>query len=622
MNTRTPLRRMSGPIALLATICVALPAPAAAETQSTPSPTSHRIDAICPPPSPERSGCLGLRLVSDEVGPQSERKTPVVGSLGPGSLLTAYGLSGATPPSTQTIALVDAYDDANAEADLAVFDSRFGLPSCTEANGCFRKVNQKGQTSPLPASSGAEERGWAQEIATDVEVAHGVCQSCRILLVEANSNANGDLYAAEQTAVALGATEISDSWGGQEPKADNSAFNHPGVVITASSGDEGYLDWLTGEPSKAAQYPASSPHVVGVGGTRLLLNAESGAWEGETVWNDGGFNGLELEGAGAGGGGCSTRFAATSWQQSVPDWSSVGCGGMRAVADVSADADPYTGVAVYDSTETPEGEKGWAMIGGTSVASPIVASVFALAGGSHGVAYPSQTLYENLVADPASLHDVTLGSNGECLKRPSKRTGSSTCEASEEASRSCAGEAICIAAAGYDGPSGVGTPNGIDAFVPLAEHGSAGVVTPSEASPSQATGTSSPGSGQPAAPAASAPGAGAAPSAAATVKAAISAVRLTTAAYAATRRAHVKLSKLAVVLTLNVPARVRVSLLELVRSHGQTTWRAVAAQRSFSARSGTQTHALGGSKALAGGRYRITLTPAGGGAKTVSFVVG
>lgn len=459
---------------------------------------------------------------------------------------------------------------------------------------------------------------WAQEIATDVEVAHGVCQGCKILLVEANSNENSDLYAAEQTAVALGATEISNSWGGEEPSFDSPAFNHPGVAITASSGDEGYLDWLTGEPSAAAQYPASSPHVIGVGGTRLLLNAETGAWEGETVWNDGGFNGLSFEGAGAGGGGCSASFAATSWQQSVPDWSSVGCGGLRAVADVSADADPYTGVAVYDSTETPEGKKGWAMIGGTSVASPIVASVFALAGGAHGVAYPSHTLYENLTSDPSSLHDVVSGSNGECLKRPSKKTGASTCSAAEEAARSCEGHAICLAGAGFDGPSGVGTPAGVDAFRPSSEHGSSGFVAPPAEAPGpvQAPGTSSPGTSAPAAPTPATP-----TGASATARPVIGSLRLTARARAATAHRRARLSQIAFTFKLNVAARVRVTVTELVRSHGRSRWRTVSAPLAFLARSGTHSRALSGRRTLASGRYRLTLAPAGGGARSLPFSV-
>src|SRR4029077_17987131 len=167
---------------------------------------------------------------------------------------TAYSLTGISPPSTQTIGIVDAYDDATAEADLEVFDNQYGLPACTEANGCFRKVNQLGDPAPLPPSSGVAERGWAQEIATDIEVARGVGESCRILLVEAKSNSNSDLYTAETTAANLGANEISNSWGGEEPFADSSAFNRPGVVITASSGDSGYLNWLEEGGSSFAEY--------------------------------------------------------------------------------------------------------------------------------------------------------------------------------------------------------------------------------------------------------------------------------------------------------------------------------------------------------------------------------
>ncbi len=569
-----------------------------------------------------REGAGETKPASEPVpaGVAVEHRTPIAGSLSPASILTAYGLNGATPPSTQTIALVDAYDDATIASDLAVFDSRFGLPACTEANGCFRKVNESGNTLPLPASSGRDERGWAQEIATDVEVAHGVCASCKILLVEASSNENSDLYTAEQTAATLGANEISNSWGGEEPSSDSRAFNHPGVAITASAGDEGYLDWLTGERAAAAQYPASSPHVVGVGGTRLALNAETSAWEGETVWNDGGSSGGALEGSGAGGGGCSARFAAPSWQQALPDWSAVGCGSTRSVADVAADADPYTGVAVYDSTETPEGEKGWETIGGTSVASPIVASAFALAGGARGVPYPSRTLYENLASDPASLHDVVTGSNGECLKRPNKKTGASSCAPAEEAALSCAGKATCLAGPGYDGPTGVGTPHGIDAFLPLAEHTSEGALTPAEeGAPVQtAPGTSTPGSS---APPASASGTPPADAGATTVTPAIGALALTRGARAAATRRRAKLSKLAFTFKLNIAARVRVTFTELVRVHGRLRWRTVTAPPAFLARAGTQTRALVGRARLASGRYRLTLAPAGGVARTLTFSV-
>ncbi len=583
------------------------------------SPTEYEASAICAQPAPGYSGCLSLRLIADEPSsvpgvettPQTTEFTePIHGSLTPANLISAYGLAGAAPPSTQTIAVVDAYDDATIAGDLEVFSKQFGLPACTEANGCFRKINQNGKAGPLPASSGEKERGWAQEIATDVEVAHGVCQACKILLVEAKSNENKDLYAAEQTAATLGATEISNSYGGQEGSVDSAAFNHPGIVITASSGDDGYLDWFSEEPAAYANYPASSPHVIGVGGTRLTLSPAK-TWESETVWNDGGASGGFLEGAGASGGGCSGHFLANGWQQGVPDWGSVGCGSARAVTDISADGDPYSGVAIYDSTETPRGEKGWAAIGGTSVASPIIASIFALAGGAQGVAYPAQLLYENLQLDPASLHDVTVGSNGECLKKFHKNSGLSGCTSTEEVQNSCPGKLICLAAPGYDGPSGVGTPNGLAAFKPAVPGGSGGepAVTPAPVTPSGSepppTGTSSPGTNS---------GGGVE----AVTAPAVSSLSLTRSALAALRK-RPRLAKLGFAFTLNVPARVRVAVARRVRVHGRLQWRTISAPLSFSARGGAQTRRLSARTPLPRGRYRLTLAPEHGAARSIVF---
>jgi hypothetical protein len=399
-----------------------------------------KVAEVCKPPT-AAEGCYGLR---------------------PQDLHSAYALP-TTASSEQTIALVDAYDDPTAEADLKVYDEAFHLPSCTSANGCFTKVNGKGKSNPLPVVEG----GWALEISLDVEVAHAICQSCHILLVEASDATNVSLDAAEDTAARLGASEISNSWATAEPPTDSGVFNHPGVAITAAAGDDGYLNWDTPYPQERGlvSYPASSPHVTAVGGTRLSLNAEGG-WVGETAWN-GGAHTL-LVSRGAGGGGCSARFPAPFWQQEVPNWELVGCESRRAVADVSADADPYTGVAVYDSTPVPVEEGfealGWGPIGGTSLSSPLIAATFALAGGPAGVEYPASTLYENRLANPRTLHDIQSGSNGECTKAFGPE-GLSGCTETEEA-LSCSGEAICLAGPGYDGPSGVGTPIGIGAFQP------------------------------------------------------------------------------------------------------------------------------------------------------------
>jgi hypothetical protein len=427
--------------------------------------------------------------------------------LRPQDLLGAYfpGEQPDAPVSEpQTIALVDAYNDPSAEADLKVYDEEFALPACTVGSSCFRQVNQKGETGnlPFPQSKQAKETrealcesktaeltareaackeveeadGWAAEVSVDIEVAHAVCQNCHIVLVEADNSENASLEAAENAAAHLGATEISNSWGGEEPLTDSEAFNHPGTVITAASGDNGYLNWNTSKEEEekdgiktGVNYPASSPHVVAVGGTRLSLSGPGQTWSSEKVWN-------------GSGGGCSVSLAAQEWQRNVPDWPRLGCEGRRAVADVSADASPYTGVAVYDSVpyvRLGSGLKtarvlGWTPIGGTSVSSPIVASMFALAGGAHGVEYPAKTLYSHLGS--ASLHDVTEAGDGKC-----DDFYSSGCSGSMNplSSSDCGkGVLICNPALGYDGPSGVGTPNGINALKPARQQKGGGPEAP------------------------------------------------------------------------------------------------------------------------------------------------
>lgn len=376
-----------------------------------------------------RSHPLGIRAAAGSPPDGS----PALGAygLGPEDLHSAYELP-TSAPSAQTIALVDAYDDPTAEADLQVYDKEFGLPACTEANHCFQKVNEEGNPSPLPAV----EPGWATEISLDIETAHAICQSCKILLVEAESPYTSDLEAAERTAVEAGATEVSNSYGGSQ-SYDSGGYDYPGVVITASTGDWGYDNWADPYFGQIANYPASSPDVVAVGGTELDM--AGGSWSGETAWDEGGS-------------GCSGFAEAPLWQRGVADWSEVGCGSSRAIADVAADSDPYTGVAIYDSTPFPE----WETVGGTSLASPLIAATFALAGGAAGVEYPAQTLYAHLGS--SSLHDVVAGSNWGCP------IDESCTPAKDEAN--CSHALICNAGQGYDGPTGVGTPDGIDAFEP------------------------------------------------------------------------------------------------------------------------------------------------------------
>jgi hypothetical protein len=607
--------------------------------------------------------------------------TPAEGGFGltPQNLHSAYRLP-TTAPSAQTIALVDAYNDPNAEADLNTYDEKLGLPpfpGCKgETDGCFEKVNQSGETGnlPFPASNAArkaeelicktatgetkeaackeveEADGWAVEISTDIESAHAVCQSCRILLVEANSASFPELEVAQRTASRLGADEISDSWGAPEQGAtvteDNkSAFNQPDTVITAAAGDTGYLDWAAEEPSERGftDYPASSPHVVAVGGTRLSLTS-GGERAGETVWN----------GYGATGGGCSTVFTAQLWQQEVPDWPTVGCPtNHRAVADVSAVGDPYTGAAVYDSTGECEYEEGgkilkgpWCTIGGTSLASPIIASVFALAGGAHSVAYPSESLYENLLVSPSPLHDVASGSNGECRnpfdEEPGPDLGISGCEASVEAAQ-CSGRAICLAGKGYDGPSGVGTPNGITAFQPLTDEAKKQVEEQKakekqaeeqkrkekieEEARSKSTGASTTGAPPPAA--VTPPGALASPGTTTssspgpavqpTIR--LSAFALTPNALIALRRVRPRISSVGFVFTLSAAVRVRATLAKQLNSHGRRRWQTLPYSLTSAATRGRNRRRLSSRSPLTPGRYRLTLIPQHGGARSITFQV-
>jgi subtilase family serine protease len=319
---------------------------------------------------------------------------------GPADLRSAYNLPSTTAGSGQTVAIVDAYDDPYAESNMNTYRAQFGIPACTSASGCFRKVNQNGGAS-MPHGN----TGWAEEISLDLDMVSAICPNCHILLVEASSSSMANLGKAVNTAAALGANVISNSWGGNASSSDASFdaayFTHPGVAITASSGDSGY----------GAEYPAASRLVTAVGGTSLSRASNARGWS-ETTWN----------GAGS---GCSTSDSKPSWQTDA------GCSG-RTIADVSAIADPYTGVAVYDTYRT----KGWMVFGGTSVAAPIIAATYALAGNA-GSLNAASFAYSHA----SSLNDVTSGSNG-----------------------SCGGSYLCTAGAGYDGPTGLGTPNGTGAF--------------------------------------------------------------------------------------------------------------------------------------------------------------
>jgi subtilase family serine protease len=359
--------------------------------------------AVCP--AAFAAARCHAQVVTDSKGNPNATASPT--GYGPAQLLGAYNLPN-TAASTKTIAIVDAYDDPTIRNDLSVYSSTYGIPdlatcsSPSDPSACFVKVNQNGSTSGLPR----KDAGWSLEIALDVEMAHAICQNCKVVLVEAKTNSFTNLSTAVDTAARLGADVISNSYGGSEFSSETTAtydghYNHPGVAVTVSSGDNGY----------GVEYPAASQYVTAVGGTTLNLSGNTRT--SESVWS----------GAGS---GCSAYEPKPSWQTDS------GCA-RRTVADVAAVADPATGASVYDTT-TYQGQSGWFKVGGTSLAAPLVGAVYAL--GTTPVTYGSYPYSHS-----GSLYDVLTGSNG-----------------------SCGGSYLCTGASGYDGPTGLGTPNGTGGF--------------------------------------------------------------------------------------------------------------------------------------------------------------
>src|ERR1035438_572307 len=290
--------------------------------------------------------------------PQPDSSSPH--GLFPAQIKAAYGLN-ATPNQGQgqIIGIVDAFDDPNAESDLQVYDTQFNLPVCTTQNGCFTKIkvgNPPGDT------------GWGLEISLDIQQAHSLAPAAKVILVEANSNSFDDLLAAVDVARENGATQISMSWSGGEDSSElgfDSFFNHPGVTFMASTGDGGH----------GVGYPAASPYVVAIGGTHLTLLATA------TFPSSITFSNYVSETAWVGsGGGISAYEPGQSYQNGV--FAGCGSGGGRCVPDISSDADPNTGVPVYDTY----GYGGWVQVGGTSVSSPDWSAIFAIANSSRATA--------------------------------------------------------------------------------------------------------------------------------------------------------------------------------------------------------------------------------------------
>jgi subtilase family serine protease len=333
-------------------------------------------------------------------------KAPSGDGYGPSSFQSAYNLPSSTAGSGQTVAVIEAFNDPDVKANLATYRKAWGLPACNSSTGagCLTVVNQNGKASPLPKASGSS--GWDVEESLDVDMVSAICPNCKIIAVEANNQTVADLGTADDAAVNLGADFVSNSWGVSESSGEtgnDKYFNHPGVAVVAAAGDSGY----------GTIYPAVSQYVTSAGGT--TLNKASGTTRGwtETVWS-------------GTGSGCSKYEPKPSWQTDS------GCS-RRTDNDVAADANPNTGAAIYDTYS----EGGWLEVGGTSEASPIIASTYALAGTPAAGTYPASYPYANT----GDLNDITSGSNG-----------------------SCSPAYLCHAEVGYDGPTGWGSPNGTGAF--------------------------------------------------------------------------------------------------------------------------------------------------------------
>ncbi|MDT7544373.1 MAG: hypothetical protein QOE99_483 [Actinomycetota bacterium] len=393
-----PLRSFRLPLLAAGLAAGLLATPSLADQSATGAANSSK--RVCADPAEGFAACDAyVKTKGGNVTPDAT--TTYSAGYSPAQLKAAYGLSGAT--GSTTVAVVDAYAHPNAAADLAAYRNQFNLGAAN-----LTQYNQTGGTT-LPAA----DVGWGQEEMLDLEMVSAICPSCPIIYVAGNTAAFADLAAAVNMAVSKGAKVVSNSYGGAESSGTTtfaSAYNHPGVAITVSSGDNGY----------GVESPASFNTVTAVGGTNLVLNAD-GTRKTETAWS----------GAGS---GCSAYIAKPSWQHDT------GCS-RRTVTDVSAVADPATGVAVYDSYGSTGGAN-WLVFGGTSVAAPIIGGVYALSGNTAGV--PAQLAYS---APAGSLFDVTTGSNGRCVARKSSTAGY-----------------LCTGAAGYDGPTGMGTPNGTSAF--------------------------------------------------------------------------------------------------------------------------------------------------------------
>jgi putative Ig domain-containing protein/ricin-type beta-trefoil lectin protein/subtilase family protein len=410
------------------------PAAVAARQPSRPAGTRHTLRPPAAPrlPADQRRVCAAP-VASGQMQCQSVLQLPgphaasgfvspaaTIHGFGPKLLRRAYALTSAATGRGrgETIAIVDAFSDPRAAHDLAAYRQHYHLPSCTTGSGCLRIVNQSGHTGPLPKPNS----GWAVEESLDLDMVSAICERCHILLVEATNNLIVNLGKAEDTAVAKGARFVSNSWSGSEfigQDSDNPFFNHSGDAIVFASGDFGI----------GAEYPTDTQYVTSVGGTTLRQSSGGRGWT-ERVWGS-----TSSDRNGGTGSGCSSLEVKPSWQ-GADATSPKGCLN-RTENDVAAVANPSTGVAVYDTYRTGGT---WGELGGTSVATPIITSVYALAGTPPRASYPAAFPYQHLAG---RFYDPSSGINGTC-----------------ESQRLY----LCHGEHGYDGPTGRGTPHGTGGF--------------------------------------------------------------------------------------------------------------------------------------------------------------
>ena len=423
----TTFVRKQAAVMAVAVMLALLGAPSAAAAGPGAGPSwTHQDVHVCNPAGTDQAACTSIARVLYENGIPYQAATPAQLqaaaraaasiSFTAVGIRTAYGITGQGDPS-RVIAIVDAYDDPGAFSHLTTYRNSMLSPSQAPINNCslsqltgltssastpcFTKVNQTGQASPLPSANS----GWSNEIDLDLQAASAVCPMCSLLLLEANSSSFGNLGTAATTASnAPHVLAISNSFGTQGDVAESAypAWNNAattGIAVLAAAGDWGY----------GTSFPASSTNVIGVGGTTLAVSSTTGARTGETAWT-------------STGSGCSSYNLAPSWQV-IPGSP---CGSMKAVSDLSADADPYSGLQVYT---TYSGKTGWYIFGGTSLATPIMSALYAMQGG-----YSSEPAGAYAWASSTPYYDVTSGSNGTCS--PS---------------------IMCNAGTGWDGPTGLGS---------------------------------------------------------------------------------------------------------------------------------------------------------------------